>query len=130
MKNPINIETTKEKFFLQYLTILNPITLHLTPMGLKVLSAICCVADELTITPFELKNKVLFSTPYRKIIRECIKDEEGKIITDRNFNNYIEELKKKKLIMGNHSDVVLVKWLHISSKDNLNLTFNWKIKND
>lgn len=130
MKNPINIETTKEKFFLQYLTILNPIALHLTPMGLKVLAAICYIADDLTITPLELKNKVLFSTPYRKIIRENIKDESGKTITDRNFNNYLEELKKKNLITGNHSEVALVKWLHISSKDNLNLTFNWKIKNE
>lgn len=130
MKNPINIETTKDKFFLQYLTILNPIVLHLTPMGLKTLAAICYQADSLNITPFELKNKVLFSTPYRKIIRESIIDANNKIMTEKNFNNYMEELKKKKLITGSHSEVTLVKWLHISSLNNLNLTFNWKIKNE
>lgn len=127
MKIPI-IETDKKKFFLQYLTIINPIALKLRPMELKVLAMFCYYNNELSIHALPLRNNLLFSPVYKRLIRDNIKDDKGKAMTEGNFNNVVKELRQKGLIIGNMTEASLVPYLNISpEKDNI-LTINWKIK--
>lgn len=127
MKIPI-IETDKKKFFLQYLTIINPIALKLRPMDLKVLAMICYYNNELSMHALPLRNNLLFSPVYKRMIRDEIKDNKGKLMTEGNFNNVIKELRKRGFIVGNMTEATLAPYLNITpEKDNI-LTINWKIK--
>lgn len=127
MKIPI-IETDKKKFFLQYLTIINPIALKLRPMSLKVLAMICYYNNELSIHALPLRNNLLFSPVYKRMIREELKDEKGKPMTEGNFNNVIKELRQKGLIVGSMTEATLVPYLNITPEKDSILTITWKIK--
>jgi hypothetical protein len=127
MKIPI-IETDKKKFFLQYLTIINPIALKLRPMQLKVLAMMCYYNNELSIHALPLRNNLLFSPVYKRMIRDAIKDGKDKPMTEGNFNNIIKELRQKGFIVGSMTEATLVPFLNITPEKNNILTINWKIK--
>lgn len=127
MKIPI-IETDKKKFFLQYLTIINPIALKLRPMSLKVLAMICYYNNELSIHTLPLRNNLLFSPVYKRMIRNDITDGKGKAMTEGNFNNVVKELRQKGLIVGSMTEACLVPYLNIIPEKDNSLTINWKIE--
>ena len=126
MKVP-TITTNKQKYFLQYLTIINPILLRLSPMQLKVFAGILYWNNELKQHPIDLRNRILFSSATKKVIRESI-IEGDKVMGEGNFNNLIKELRRKKLINGKGSETILNNIFAIYPDKDLTLTINWKIE--
>lgn len=131
MKFPA-IESTPEKYFLQYLTIINPVILKLPPMQLRVLAGLLFYYYEYRNHPTELRNQLLSSAATKKSIRSFINKEymksEDTPVSEGNFNNLIKELRKRKFVIGKNTDLIInPKYIISPEKDN-NLTFNWNIK--
>jgi hypothetical protein len=127
MKIPV-INTDLKKYFLQYLTIVNPIALRLSPMQLKVLAGILYWNNELKQYPLNIRNSLLFSAATRKLIRGIVMDKANKAIDEHNFNNIVKELRAKNIIVGKGSETSINPvYIIYPEKDNL-LTINWNIK--
>lgn len=127
MKIPV-LETTTEKYFFQYITIINPIILKLSPMQLKVLGAILYYNYQYKDHPTDLRDKLLFSTSTKKLIREYLKDDKGESFGEGNFNNIIKELRKKGIIKGKNNEQIINPIYCITPEKDLQLNINWKIK--
>ena len=131
MKIP-TIPTNKQRYFLQYLTIINPIVLRLSPMQLKVLAGLLYFNYEYRMHSVELRNKLLSSAATKKSVRDFINesymDKESVPISEGNFNNLMKELRKKKIVVGKGKDIVINPVYLISPEKDTNLTINWEVK--
>ena len=127
MKIPV-INTDLKKYFLQYLTIVNPIALRLSPMQLKVLAGILYWNNELKQYPLNIRNSLLFSAATRKLIREIVMDKTNKPIDEHNFNNIVKELRAKNIIIGKGSETSINSVYVIYPEKDNNLIINWNIK--
>jgi hypothetical protein len=131
MKIP-NIPTNKQRYFLQYLTIINPIVLRLSPMQLKVLAGLLYYNYEYRMHSVELRNKLLSSAATKKSVRDFINesymDKESVPISEGNFNNLMKELRKKKIVAGKGKDIIINSVYLISPEKDTNLSINWEVK--
>jgi hypothetical protein len=131
MKIP-TIPTNKQRFFLQYLTLVNPIGLHLSPMQLKVLAGLLYFNYEYRMHSLELRNKLLSSAATKKSVRDFINKEymsvDGVPISEGNFNNLMKELRKKGIVEGKGKDIIIKTSLLIYPDKDNTLTINWNIE--
>ena len=122
------INTNKEKFYLQYLTILNPVLFKLAAKELELFALFIAQYNEYGDMPTDLKDELLFATTTRKTIRSKFLDKNGNSITEAYFNNLFMVLKTKKLIIdaGNGHYKINPKFI-LDPKVDTSLTFNWNI---
>lgn len=131
MKIP-TIPSNKQRYFLEYLMIINPLVLHLSPMQLKVLAGLLYFNYEYRMHSLELRNKLLSSAATKKSVREFINEsymgKESVPISEGNFNNLMKELRKKKIVIGKGKDIIVNPVYLISPEKDTNLTINWEIE--
>jgi len=91
----INIPTTEDKIFKQYLYILNPIlsTRKLTAIEIEVLSKLLYINHLYKHLPKHQRDKILFHRKTKERIRQSINN-----ISKNSLNNVLTSLRKKQLI--------------------------------
>jgi hypothetical protein len=120
MTKIINIPTNKEKFFLQYLTLLTPIH-KLRHKEIEVLAQLMFYNDLYKHLEEEVRNKMVYDTDTKMRIRQKLK------MTDSSFNNNLAELRKKKILVDN----ILSKGYQIfTNGGSEELTFKFTIQED
>ena len=127
MKIP-TINADLKKYFLQYLTVVNPIALRLSQMQLRVLAGILYWNNEFKQYPNDVRNSVLFSAATKKLIRESILDSENKPMSEHNFNNIIKDLRAKNILKGKGVETTINPLYLIYPDKDSTLTINWNIK--
>lgn len=90
----IRISTIKEKFFLQYVTLLYPFH-KMREKQIQVLAQLMYYNDKYKHLEEEVREKMLFDSDTKAKIRQSLKMSEG------SFNNNMSELRKKKAIIDN-----------------------------
>ncbi len=116
------IQVTDKTFYQAYLQILNGI-LKLTRMEIFVLAQFMNLKDALDGTDLDpaYKERILFSSENRKIVKENLK------ITEQNLNNYIKSLKDKKVILYELGYYKITPKIYIRKSQN-NVQFKFKIQ--
>jgi hypothetical protein len=117
----INIPTTRELVYKQYLTILNPVfgkARHLDPQEIEILSKFLYINYKYKHLDDSKRNTLLFHTETRKRIRLALG------ISVQVFNNKLTSLRKKKFIT---KDKLVFKVEEDSKTNSLPIHFNLNI---
>ncbi len=93
MANIVNIPTTEESYFLQYLTILKPIS-RMRDKEIQILAQLMFYNNRYSHLEQEVREKMVFDTDTRMRIRQKLK------MSEASFNNCLTELRKKNVIVG------------------------------
>lgn len=118
----INIPTTKQNIFKQYLHILNPVLgkNKLTPTEIEVMSKFLLIQSLYPHLTEEQLGLIALHPQTRKKIRVSIKEESKLEISANTFNNILLTLRKKQFI-----EKSLIKHKPMINKDgNITITFN------
>lgn len=118
----INIPTTKDQIFKQYLVIINTLlskNKKLTDFEIEILDKLVYIDNLYSKYPKEQRDKILFSRVTKDKIRQSVYN-----ISEHSYNNAISKLRKKGFITGN---VLNVKVPIID--DSINIEFKLKINN-
>lgn len=99
----LDIKTTREDMFEQYLLLINPILnkRKLSGTEIKVLSKILYIYNRYLYLGKDNANNIVFHTETKKRIREVIGKEGKKIFSRESFDNAICSLKRKGFIAAN-----------------------------
>jgi hypothetical protein len=95
----VNIPTTRELVYRQYLSILNSVLgskRHLDPKEIDILSKLLYIDHKYKHIPKEKRDVLIFHTETRKRIRQALG------ISTQVFNNKLSSLRKKKFIAKNN----------------------------
>jgi hypothetical protein len=95
MEKIIPIVSNKDKFFRQYVELMNPI-FKLNGRELDVLSEIIKMNDSLVSVDEKFRGKLLLDYDSKRIMCDNLK------MSDASFNNNLTSLRKKGLLLGNN----------------------------
>ena len=124
MMKKINLPTTKETFYRQFLEVLKtfPPISKLRPRELEVLAQIMLQNDKYRHLDDDSRQIIVLSTNVRVRIRESIG------ISEENMNNILSTLRKYKVLT---KDNKLIKYFdQVNFEDGYKLEFNFIKKND
>lgn len=112
---------SREEFYNTYFSILNPV-LKLTNKEIDILSEFLKIKETIKGRDENSTNKLTFSSTSRQIVCDKLN------ISKYNLNNYIQGLKKKRMIidLGN-GEYKLNPYLEVSPEEGFEVTFNIKI---
>ena len=116
MEKKVNIPTNENKFYRQYLEILNPI-IKLRGKELDVLAELLFHNNRLKEIPEKHRWKLIFDYDTKADIRGKLK------LSEASLNNNLSALRKKKIIVENE---VLKNFL-VSPHESFSLKFNFKM---
>lgn len=123
----INIPTTEELIYKQYLTILNSILVDskLSPIEIEVLSNLLTVNTMYQHRGEDVANKITFHQETKIRIRTKISEDLKSVFSVQSFNNIMMKLRKKGFITTTE-----IKHKIPFTKDGVNIVFNLKLKNE
>jgi len=119
----VNIPTTKDRLFKQYLTILNSVLTKnqkLTILEIEVMSKFLFIKDLYNRLGSELSNKICFHKETKKRIIISIKEESNIQISINSLNNIILSLRKKGFLKERRVEHIPV----FTKEGNIELVFN------
>jgi len=118
MEKKVTIATSENKFYRQYLEILNPI-IKLRGKELDVLAELLYHNNRLKEIPYKHRWKLIFDYDTKSDIRTKLK------LSEASLNNNLSALRKKRIIVENE---VLKNFL-VSPQESFSLKFNFKMNN-
>jgi len=114
------IETTKRRFFRQYLELLRgfpPLNI-LRSKELDLLGELLYYNDRYKTLEIEDRNKIIYDTATRNEMRDILD------MTEASFNNNLSILRKRGVIRNNQ----IAKGLIITLDDEFNISFKFKLE--
>jgi hypothetical protein len=123
----INIPTTEELIYKQYLTILNSILVDskLSPIEIEVLSNLLTVNTMYQHRGEDVANKITFHQETKIRIRTKISEDLKSVFSVQSFNNIMMKLRKKGFITTTE-----IKHKIPFTKGGVTIIFNLNLKNE
>ena len=123
----INIPTTEDLIYKQYLTILNSILVDskLSPIEIEVLSNLLTVNTMYQHKGEDIANKITFHTETKIRIRTKISEDLKSVFSVQSFNNVMKKLRDKGFITTTE-----IKHKVPFNTDGVTIVFNLNLKNE